>query len=349
MTVSTDESAVDPAELQQQLDEKDQLVLALTERLEEAAEQLDRVQRSGADKGKRVSGGGPSSDVIAQQQALIEKLGKTAELWEDVQPGEAFARIESRLDDLRGLLVGAAPGQATVAPAAPRSPSSSSSSASESKKPAQSGGDDSQEGSTLSAWEKMKAELMGEEASTTPAPSSPPEPTATVATEATTPDVSAPTSPPAGDGQDQPTLEPLSELQLPEPIDPDSADRSELAAGIEARDQYIGYLTRRLRSVESRTHQPIDWERLNNAPDDLRETLQQLEADLVDRLRIAEVDLSLERARLSRVETRVRGMQKQIEKRMNSVAGKGPSKQSDSADVSDAGKKSKGWFGGRGR
>ena len=349
MTASTDEFTVDPTELQQQLDEKDQLVLALTERLEEAAEQLDRVHRSGADKGARVSNGGLPADVGAHQQSLIEQLGKTVELWEDVRPRDAFARIESRLDDLRSLVEGGVAGRSPAAPAAGVTAPSSSSpreSADAAKKSGETSGEGSQGDAPLSAWEKMKAELMQEDSTPAPATSKRPEPTSD---NVTAPEPPPEQNPPPVDHPTQRALEPLSELELPEPIDPDTADRTELAAGIEARDQYIGYLTRRLRSVESRTHEAIDWEQLNNAPEELRETLQQLEADLVDRLRIAEVDLSLERARLSRVETRVRGMQKQIEKRMNSVAGKGPSKSEGPADAPSNGKKTKSWFGSRKR
>ena len=100
MAASTDKSVLDANELQQQLEEKDQLVLALTERLEEAAEQLDRAHRSGTDKGGRAgSGAGLAHDALTQQQTLIEQLSKSVEVWEDVQPRDAFARIEARLDE----------------------------------------------------------------------------------------------------------------------------------------------------------------------------------------------------------------------------------------------------------
>src|SRR5690606_8107409 len=102
--------------------------------------QLDRVQRTGGDKGGRTGG---SSDAAAGHP-LFEKLSKSLELWEDVQPADAFARIEERLEELRDMLEGAIVGTSGEAQA-PK------------KKDA------------LSGWEKMKAELMGESESSAPA------------------------------------------------------------------------------------------------------------------------------------------------------------------------------------
>jgi hypothetical protein len=311
-------------DLKQQLDAKDQLVRALTDRLEEAAEQLDRVHRTGGDKGSRSSG--PSD---AAGHSLLEKLGKSLELWEDAQPREAFERIEQRLDELREMLQGAVVARPDEPPA-PR------------KKDA------------LSSWEKMKAELMGESAppavpatagSHSAKPTAPPSETVEAAQAPRSSAGTSAKSSPAGDGEPP---RPLTEFQLPEPVDLELASRPDLVEAIEIRDQYIGELTRRLRSAESRTHQPIDWEALSKAPDDLRATLQHLESELTDKLRIAEVDLSLERARLSRVETRIRATQLQIEKKLQQSVGidVGTAKASGSRQSESQGKS---WFGGRGR
>jgi hypothetical protein len=323
---SSEQSAVAENDLKKQLHAKDQLVRALTDRLEEAAEQLDRVQRTGGDKGGRTGG---SSDAAAGHP-LFEKLSKSLELWEDVQPADAFARIEERLEELRDMLQGAivgTPGEAQ----APK------------KK------------DVLTGWEKMKAELMGESApSAAPAGGTKAQDVSTTAKqpaqsesgEGSAQEQSAP-PPPARPVSVEPPR-PLEELTLPEPVDLEGASRPDLVDAIEVRDQYIGELTRRLRSAESRTHQPIDWSVLNSAPDDLRQALQRLESELTDRLRIAEVDLSLERARLSRVETRIRATQMQIEKKLQQSVGIEPANGKNAATKKSE-SQGKSWFGGRGR
>lgn len=323
----SDQSAVAENDLKKQLHAKDQLVRALTDRLEEAAEQLDRVQRTGGDKGGR---GGGSSDAALSGHPLIEKLNRSLELWEDVQPADAFARIEERLEELRDMLEGAIVGTSGEAPAPKKK-------------------------EVLSGWEKMKAELMGEsEPSAAPAGSnrSPEVSTATkqqtsqASADESAEEQSAPT-PPAPAAPVEPPR-PLEELKLPEPVDLEGASRPDLVDAIETRDQYISELTRRLRSAESRTYQPIDWAALNNAPDALRQTLQKLESELTDRLRIAEVDLSLERARLSRVETRIRATQMQIEKKLQQSVGTAPANGKKSAGGKGE-SQGKSWFGGRAR
>ena len=159
-----DSSVVDDVEVQQQLDEKDQLIRALTDRLEEAAEQLDRVSRSGGKPGPsggRSSGGsGVSAELLAGQQTIIEQLEKSAELWEDVQPRDVFMRMEEQLDGLRRILETSSVSRpaAAVAPrdaAAPQAAPAPREAATPADAPAT-------KVDPLSGWEKMKAELMGE-------------------------------------------------------------------------------------------------------------------------------------------------------------------------------------------
>src|SRR5690606_15541643 len=188
----------------QQLHAKDQLVRALTDRLEEAAEQLDRVQRTGGDKGGRTGG---SSDTAAAGHPLVEKLSKSLELWEDVQPRDAFARIEERLEELRDMLEGAIVG-GSGEPQAPK------------KK------------DVLSGWEKMKAELMGE-AEPPAAPASGPgtQGASTAAKPQETPTTAdrAPEQQPAPTSTAPPAAveppRPLEQLTLPEPVDLEGASR----------------------------------------------------------------------------------------------------------------------------
>ena len=90
----------------------------------------------------------------------------------------------------------------------------------------------------------------------------------------------------------------------PTPIDVDTAEHVVLIDAVETRDRYIAYLTQRLRALEMQG--PTNWDAMNNAPDELRARLQQLEADYREHLRREECDMALERARLAREQNRLK-------------------------------------------
>lgn len=119
--------------IQNQLHEKEQLVAALTERLEQAAEQLDRLQRTGADKGRRpLVGGGLPAELVEEHKTTLEDLKRVIARWEDIQAEAALGRIETQIVELRDLVVsggvsiaGASPGHAGAHSAAnPQAPAS---------------------------------------------------------------------------------------------------------------------------------------------------------------------------------------------------------------------------------
>src|SRR4029077_79348 len=89
--------------IQNQLHEKEQLVAALTERLEQAAEQLDRVRRTGADKGGRrpQGGGGLPAELVEEHKTTLEDLKRVIARWEDIQAEAALGRIETQIVELR--------------------------------------------------------------------------------------------------------------------------------------------------------------------------------------------------------------------------------------------------------
>ena len=91
--------------LEFQLQEKEQLIAALTERLEQAAEQLDRLRRSGADKALRTGGGIPP-ELVEEQKQLVGDLQRVVQQWEDMQPGALLGRVEMQLGELRDLVSG---------------------------------------------------------------------------------------------------------------------------------------------------------------------------------------------------------------------------------------------------
>jgi len=100
----------------------------------------------------------------------------------------------------------------------------------------------------------------------------------------------------------------------PEPVDAQEATREELAHACEVRDAYVVYLLQRLRQIESMGHVPNSWAGLENLPDQLRDRLEALEKRLEETLRLAEVELSLQRAKLAREEVRIRVIDEQLQK-----------------------------------
>ncbi|MBX3437564.1 MAG: hypothetical protein KF861_08750 [Planctomycetaceae bacterium] len=314
------------ANILEQLEEKDQLIQTLTERLSEVAEQLDRAQRSGSDRGGRSSAPGVSGELLEQQRNLLEGLSAAVDLWDGLQPRDAFRRIEARLDHMRSLLESFvdSDGRPAVddqeektpapapAPAGARAPAPASAPSSRGEAPRQAGQAASKP-QAATGWEAMKAQLLSGTPVSTPAtPSSPPQ-------REVSPSEEAPPAMPAVSSPSESSGQLGSDVTLPEPVDFECADRETLEQAIEVRDHFIGILTRKLRAEQHRTRQTVDWAALNNAPEELKAKLQTLEADLEDRHRIAEVELSLERARLSRVESRIEDMQRQVEARFKNA------------------------------
>ena len=273
-------------DLELQLREKEQVIEALTERLEQAAEQLDRIRRTGADRGARVGGGGGlPPELIEQQKTLTEELQQALQQWDTMQAGATLGRIEIQLTELRDLVAG---GMSTDHASAPvsrvREPRPQ-------RQPSQAmalGGS--------GGYERLKAELLGD------------------------PEEPAP-EPVAREHVPQHEIEPATELAAaPQPVDRSDTDPESLHAAIDARDEYIASLIRRVRSTEARAYGPIDWNALADAPEEMRQRLEQLSRSLDERLRMAEVELSLERARLSREEARLRMAEQQIEKEKRRLA-----------------------------
>jgi len=280
--------------LEAQLAEREQLVAALTERLEQAAEQLDRLHRTGADRGVRSGILGIPPELIAQQQKLVEDLQQAVQQWEDMQPGAFFGRLEGQLTQIHDLVLnyggsgsGHASGQTPTDAAFSRSDSRSESSSTR-RNPSD---------SPKSVLEFMKASFQAE--ATPPAEES-----------------SAEDAESSQGGSVPPVLSiDLPPLQdPPEPVDAHKADREELAHACEKRDAYVVYLLQRLRQIESMGHVPNSWAGLENLPDQLRARLDALEKRLQETLRLAEVELSLQRAKLAREEVRIRVIDEQLQK-----------------------------------
>ena len=276
-------------DLELQLREKEQVIEALTERLEQAAEQLDRIRRTGGDRGARIGGGGIPAEMVEQQRTLTEELQQALQQWEAMQAAATLGRIEIQLTELRDLVAERlTPDHANAPGSHPREPRRQRQSSPQPVAYSAGGG-----------YERLKAELLGDSEE-------------------------APTEAERHDRAPGAVTEPDGQLEeAPQPVDRSVSDPEVLHDAIEARDGYIACLIRRLRSAEARSAGPVDWSALADVPDELRERLEQLSRSLDERLRMAEVELSLERARLSREESRLRISEQLIEKEKRRLAQQG--------------------------
>lgn len=314
--------------LQKQLREKDQLLAALTQRLEQAAEQLDRLRRTGADKGHRPLAGGGSlpPELVQDQKQTLEELKKFVANWEQIQPGAALERIETQVNEIRGLMaggvqLGATSGSSAVTvrdrPAAPATPTPASS-----EKSAGSGG---------SWWERQKAALLGEG----PPPEEPAAPSESLDA---APAESASTDSPAPAFQ-------LSDMVIPDPppaVDFDTLTLDDAKQAIRARDQVIQQLREPLLLWQASGQFPQDFQSRDHLPPALRQRFEELESQWQAKFRQAELELSLERARLGREQAQVQQQQATLQKQIKQ-GGNRQREQSETVEGDDSSSRRR-WF-----
>lgn len=327
MTSNTESTQI--AALEAQLGEKDALVQLLTERLEQAAEQLDRMQRSGIDRRRP----GPQSAVAAgippeaweeQRQTLQEIQQKLAD-WESTRAAETLSRIEAEVLNLRDLVehrslhlgLDDSHSDQPVSEAIAQllggglleeafSTRHHSNSADDTTPADHHAAQNSQEAPAAPGWDAIKQGLLAQDAASHPV-------SASASGEIAEPD------------------EPLPDL--PAIMEFGDLDRAELEAVINQRDAYIGYLVRKLRTWQQ-AHTP-DWHQFAHVPAELTSRLDLLSRQLEELLRLSEVEMSLERARCARDQARMRQQQELLEKQTRELGlPGGVSKPSTSAPLS---------------
>ncbi|QDT92726.1 coiled-coil domain-containing protein [Gimesia algae] len=318
-------------ELQTELEEKEQLVVILTERLEQVAEQLDRRHRTGADRGMTISNGIPP-EVIEEQQKLTQDLHSLLEQWQGMETESALTQIQLQIAELKQVVQAgfekspAAPQPASLvdylsSPTVPGTEESEVHEAetveeeSQASEPEETNPGEVDADSTVSGWEAMKQKLMsgqGVDVSMDLARKDAPKPKPQVKPE--TPASLLLKSEPADSvGRTLASYKPPIP-EAPSEIDEESASPDQLVAAIRERDQYISALIKRLREAETAVI-PVNWDQLNNAPAELLEQLQTLHHDLEHSLGLAEVEISIERARLSRTQSMLQSREEQIRKK----------------------------------
>ncbi|MBT4868461.1 MAG: hypothetical protein HON53_25415 [Planctomycetaceae bacterium] len=291
--------------LKSQLKEKDELVAALTERLELAAEQLDRFQRSGADQNVRGNGGGFDPQSIERQESLVDDLQQAVQQWNEMQAGVALGNLETQVSELHDLVSSNSSGlgQPTWQDSLIQTDDA------QSEQPGgevESGNNDEPAADQEERWASLKSHLMetDEEQLGTAAQRDTEE---TVGTDS------------ASANSEQPATDPGETADPPEPIAEDEADVAVLQSAVSARDEYIGFLIRKLRHAKATTHLPTDWTEWEASPEELCRQVEELQSQLTETLRLSELEHSLERARLGREESRVRQMEETARKTLRQL------------------------------
>jgi hypothetical protein len=293
-----DHAAASPAEqilmLTAELQERDRLVELLTERLEQAAEQLDRIHRTGADRGPRPAGGGGLSGEAAERQAAVnERLDALLEAFEQIQAPALLERIDLRLDKLVHLLRDGCGANESRESSAHRTP-----------------GPAATPGNGPDGWAELKAKLLKDQPAA-----------AASAPVASAPSPGACAAAPAAAAA-EPEADELPITEPPAPFAEGESDPQVLATAVQARDAYILSLINEFRRY--RRSQPIDWESVKDCPEELHKRLQRLEHRLLQEVKREELALSLERARLAREQAQLEQLRTRLDKEIRRLGSSAP-------------------------
>lgn len=299
------------------LQDKDDIIGALTDRLEQAAEQLDRLKRSGADRGPR----GVPNEMFAAQESMRVGIESIADQFEGIDLGASFYRLELLMNEVRELVIHAPTSDVSDS----STPQIESSSTNIGNAQPESVKDESasEDSLAVSDWDAIKRQLLGDEAEADEVTHEDEFEKCEDAQSSNKPldsalQLAAVEGLPSDDAEELPSdaavvsLEPLPD-DLPEPVDLEFAEPEDLIDALEVRDRYISVLTRRLEDRHSKLTVPTDWDVLAQAPDSLVAAVHRLHDELTDAVRTAEVDICLERARLSRERTKLDKLSESIE------------------------------------
>ena len=280
------------AELERRLAERNQLVEILTERLEQAADQIDRLQRSGGALKSDAPAGLPP-EFVNEHRDLAERLETFHSAWEERYEGPSLRRIEAsiselveRFDELRSG--GLSPGSASQA--APSSPP------------------------VASLLEQFQDEADSDrdgDDQYLQAPDESPDGQAT----ANVVRASAPTGAPnrieivllSADDENLP-----ENVPLPAAIDVDQATHGDLHDAVLKRDQYLSWLCQKVRSLSSRLEAWLRHFESEQQGTPSGEQFQELRQLIHSKVQVLEVELSIERAKLFREESRLEQEQERL-------------------------------------
>lgn len=268
-------------QLETRLADREQLVSILTDRLEQAADELDRIKRSGGVLAGSSADGGDAASLLAGHSEVAGKLDRFVDAWEERYEGPALRRMEAGIEELRERLEQALHGNFT----------GSDSSASR-----HSGLGDSSSRFTdhdeATLDETLNSELEpAEDVVAVRRPLDVPVRLVLFSSDNVPDDLDVP---------------------LPEPIDEDHATEPELRKAVTDRDAYVRWLCQQMRHVTGRLEGWLG--ELQTESDDvtLHKRVDEIEQLIHEQLRIAEIDVSIERARLSRDQAKLKEQAAQL-------------------------------------
>jgi len=323
--------------VQNQLREKEQLVAALTERLEQAAEQLDRLRRTGADKGRRpLVGGGLPAELVEEHKTTLEDLKRVIARWEDIQAEAALGRIETQIVELRDLVVS---GGVSIGGGSAGNAGAHAAANSQAPAPAQRSTEGAGQRSAAKAggnawWEAQKAAMLGE-----PVPEAA---RASLAEEAAAAQAEEPTES-AGASSDGFDLAAFRIPDLPTPVNFEEITLEQAHVAIRERDALIEQLREPLLLWKTAGQLPGGVRTTADIPEPLKQCIADLEAQWQAKFRQVELNLSLERARLARDQSTVRQQQELLQKQLKNSGGSSKT-DSDAGDKDEDGSSKRRWF-----
>ncbi len=113
-------------------------------------------------------------------------------------------------------------------------------------------------------------------------------------------------------------LDDFSPVRPPEILDLAEAGEEALRRCAEQQDDYIDYLSARLKRVAENT-KAVDWEDLREKPEKLRTQLERTASKLQQSRHFAEIELALQRTRLKRRERELQAVSQDLERQMESL------------------------------
>ncbi len=285
--------------LQRELTSKNEIIAALTERLEGTADQLDRLKRSGVKPG----------DAQARPLlSLAHHVEKALETYTELDPEDHFTRIELGIEQILEMLSSGDFASPSNSQAESKTTSSNDASSAPASKSTNSSNDDD-------FWAATKARLLGDEA----AANDQSESETNESSDSVTPAGFSPGQK-HSQSNERPRYEEPELADMPAPL-VEFDDPVVLLEAVTDRDSYIVYLISRLRNAEAAAYPPVDWSELSNAPSDLVAKLVELHDQLEDQLRQAQLSVSLERAMLTRERAKLAQVKQHLEKEVKRMGG----------------------------
>lgn len=268
-------------QLETRLADREQLVSILTDRLEQAADELDRIKRSGGVLAQSNSDGDDTASLMAGQTEVASKLDRFVEAWEERYEGPALRRMEASIEELRERLEQAAMQNPWAKQDQPQ---------------------------PFSQQDDSADDLSLDQSDVLAASSEPPRPRRPLDAPIQLVLISSDAVP---DDLDVPIPEPVADQEVPE---------SDLRKAVADRDAYIRWLCQRMREITGRLEAWLGELQTESDDEALHRRVDELEKLIHEQLRVAEIDISIERARLSRDQAQLREQAERLAREREKMA-----------------------------